>query len=195
MTLTTLAPIAVALVSLSGIVLLVSWDWRMSIASLAVQYIGVFLLVLLSWPVELAVVKLVAGWMSGAVLGVASVGTVQTWTRGEHFPLSEFLLRLLVGGMVGLVSISATPRLVTWIPALSMHQANGGLILISMGLLQLGLGIQPLRISLGLLTFLAGFEVIYAALETSTLVSGLLAGVNLGLALVGAFLMSIEGQE
>ena len=43
---------------------------------------------------------------------------------------------------------------------------------------------------IGLLTFLSGFEILYAALENSVLVAGLLAAINLGLALVGAYLAS-----
>jgi hypothetical protein len=42
---------------------------------------------------------------------------------------------------------------------------------------------------LGLLTVLSGFEILYSAVEVSALVTGLLAGVNLGLALVGAYLL------
>lgn len=40
-------------------------------------------------------------------------------------------------------------------------------------------------IILGLLTFLSGFELLYAALELSLLLEALFAGINLGLALVG----------
>ena len=42
---------------------------------------------------------------------------------------------------------------------------------------------------IGLLTTLSGFELIYAAVENSVLVTGLLAVVTLGLALVGAYLL------
>jgi hypothetical protein len=46
-------------------------------------------------------------------------------------------------------------------------------------------------VTLGLLTVLGGFEIFYAAVEDSTLVTGLLAGVDLGLALLGAYLISL----
>jgi hypothetical protein len=76
-----------------------------------------------------------------------------------------------------------------------MEQVWGGLILIGIGLLHLGLTAQPLRVVLGLLTVLSGFEILYAAVESATLVAGLLAGVNLGLALVGAYLLVSPGLE
>jgi len=52
-----------------------------------------------------------------------------------------------------------------------------------------------LRGSLGLLTVLGGFEVLYAVVETSILVTGLLAMANLGIALVGAYLLSVPELE
>jgi hypothetical protein len=65
-----------------------------------------------------------------------------------------------------------------------------------MGLLHLGISAQPFRVVLGLLTVLAGFEILYAAVESSTLVAALLSAINLSLALAGAYLvtMSKEGQ-
>jgi hypothetical protein len=71
----------------------------------------------------------------------------------------------------------------------------GSFVLISFGLLQLSLTSHPLRVIIGLLTFLSGFEIIYAAIETSTLVTGLLAGVNLGLALIGAYMLIVPTME
>jgi hypothetical protein len=71
----------------------------------------------------------------------------------------------------------------------------GSFMLIGIGLLQLSLSSYPLRVIMGLLTILSGFEIIYAAIETSTLVTGLLAGVNIGLALVGAYLLIAPTME
>jgi hypothetical protein len=44
------------------------------------------------------------------------------------------------------------------------------------------------------LSFLAGFEVIHAGLERSTLLIGLLAAINLGLALVGVYFIMKEND-
>ena len=49
---------------------------------------------------------------------------------------------------------------------------------------------QPFRVILGLLTTLSGFEALYAALESSVLGAAMLSVVNLGLALVGAYLLT-----
>jgi hypothetical protein len=48
---------------------------------------------------------------------------------------------------------------------------------------------------LGLLTVLSGFEILYAAVESSILITGLLAAVTLGLAVVGAYLLTAPTME
>jgi hypothetical protein len=181
---------AVVLVSLTGIVLLVSPDWRVSIGALAFQYLGVFILVAISWPLGMAIVKLVAGWMACAVLALANTGISERQTEGQ-VSISRGLFRLLAAGLVGLVVATVVPRIAVWISGIITEQLLGAGILIGLGLLHLGLTSSTLRVIIGLLTVLAGFEILYAAVEASVLVAGLLAGVSLGLALVGAYLLVI----
>ena len=73
----------------------------------------------------------------------------------------------------------------------------GGVTLMAMSLLQLGMTNQFFRLILGLLTLLSGFEVLYAGLENSVLVTGLLSILTIGLALVGAYLIAqiVPGEE
>lgn len=189
MTFGTLALPAAIFVSLTGFLLLVSRDWRLSISILAMQYVGVFSLVALSWTVEMAVVKLVTGWMAGAVLGMAITSLPEGTEQLQQIDITGILFRLVLAVLVVLVMASLAPQLARWVPGILPVQAYGGSILIGMGLVHLSLTVRPLRVILGLLTVLSGFEIVYAVVETSTLVSGLLAGINLGLALVGAYLL------
>jgi hypothetical protein len=69
------------------------------------------------------------------------------------------------------------------------------MLLIGMGLLKLGFTVQPLQATLGILTALSGFEILYATIERSALLAGLLAGITLGLALAGAYLMMAPHLE
>ena len=55
---------AVIALSVTSLTLLVIRDWRWSILLLTVQYLAVFLLVAVNWPFQMAVVKLVAGWLA-----------------------------------------------------------------------------------------------------------------------------------
>ena len=195
-----LAIVGVILVAITSVFLIVSVDWRMSVAVLAVQYVGVFALVAVGWPISLALVKLVAGWMSGAILGMALSGMPPQTAKnmvGEESQLSNRgwlhfrsgrLFRLFTIGMIGLLVLNVSPSITSLLPMLKLEQAIGASFLLGMGMLQLSLTAQPLRVILGLLTVLSGFEVVYSGVETSTLVTGLLAGVNLGVALVGAYL-------
>jgi len=186
---------AVGLIFITGLVLLLSWDWRLSISALAVQYLGITVLVGVSWPIDIAVVKLLAGWMAGAVLGIGLLGCQEERISEENLTVSFILYRVLLAVMVGLVATSLSSGMVRWIEKISWAQACGGLILIGLGLIHLGLTSKPFRVILGLLTVIGGFEIIYAAVESSILLAGLLAGVTLGLALVGTYLINAPSLE
>lgn len=182
---------ALGVLALAVWVVLASQDWRWTIAALGIQYAAVFVLVAGSWRLELAVVKLVAGWMATAILG-ASQDPTQTAPERER--PSGAVFRLLIGGMVGLLVFSIVPEAVTmlneYLDAIPIPQLAGGMLLLGMGLAMLGLNARPLRVVLGLLVFFSGFEILYAMVERSTLVAGLLALVNLALAMMGAYLQA-----
>jgi hypothetical protein len=202
----TLSLAALILVSFTSLILLLVQYWHWSLIVIFVQYIGVFILVGLSWPVQMAVAKLLAGGICVAVLWLAEIGLVQQANVDgislplasqpvDQLPLSGFLFRLFAAIMVGLVVFSIRSVILDWIPELNTAQAFSSLILIGLGLLHLGLTTRPLGVILGLLTVLCGFEILYAGVEVSALVEGLLAAVNLGLALTGAYLILAPGME
>ena len=186
---------AVILVSLTSIYILVGSDWRSCIGALAVQYIGVFLLAYASWPLEMAITKMVAGWMAGAILGIAMTNVPDTWQDSGKSIKFGPIFRILAALILALTITSLVLHSETWLSMISIQILWGSFILISFGLLQLSLTSHPLRVIIGILTSLSGFEIIYAAVEASTLVTGLLAGVNLGLALVGAYMLIAPTME
>jgi hypothetical protein len=186
---------AVILVSLTSLFVLISYDWRYSIIALAIQYCGVFILVYSSWPIEMAVAKMVAGWMSGAILGIAMASSQANWKTSVKSAKIGPIFRILAAAIILLTISSLVPHTHTWLAMVGIQVLWGSFILIAFGILQVSLASDPLRIIIGLLTALSGYEVIYAAIETSTLVTGLLAGVNLGLALVGAYLLVAPAME
>ena len=173
--------------------LLLSRDWRWSLGLLAAQYLSVFWLVQTHWPISMAAVKLVTGWMACAVLGIAQINsrregeTETTWPQGRLF-------HVFAAGMVLVVTFAISLRGINWL-GISLPIAWGGLVLIGLGLLHLGNTSEPFEVVIGLLTVLAGFEILYAAVESSILVTALLAVVNLGLALAGAFFLNTAQEE
>ena len=186
---------AVILIAVTSIILAVGRDWRLSISALGAQYIGMFVLIVQSWPLELAVVKLVAGWISAAVLGMALVGVPVQKRSSEESWLSEILFRIFPAVLVGLVVISLAPGISQWFLTATYGQILGGAVLICMGILHLGLTGQPWRTTVGLLTIFAGFEILYATVETSILITGVLTLANMGIALVGAYLLLSPSME
>jgi len=185
----------VILAFITATILIISWDWRISLISLAIQYICVFVLVSISWPLDIAAVKLVAGWMAGAVMGLALVNLSGGGISDNPRLLSDIVFRLLAAILAGLFAFTGGAKLVIWLPEITVHQAYGSIILIALGLLHLGLSSHPFRVVLGLLTILSGFEILYAAVESSILIAGLLGIVTLGLAIIGAYMLSAPTLE
>jgi hypothetical protein len=187
------ADLMVILISLTSLLLLVLTDPRTSLGILAVQYLGVFFLVAQESPLALSIVKLIAGWVSCTVLGIAIINlTDQTFSDTLAEIRARRLSRFFYGLaalVVALVLSTRLPSVTAWIPNLSRPLALAGIFLIGMGLLKLGFSSKPLPVTLALLTAMAGFEILYAAVVTSLLLSGLLAGVNLGIAFAGAYLL------
>jgi hypothetical protein len=181
--------IAVILILLAASGLLLSRDWRWSMGLLAVIYLSAFWMVARHWPVGMAAVKLVTGWMVTAALGMTRLGITKDESTVESFWPRGLWFRVFLAGIVILLTAAAVPRIEAIIPGLGLQVVAGGLLLIGLGLIHLGITGQILRVILGLLTMLAGFEIIYAAVESSILVAGMLAVVNLGLALAGSYLM------
>jgi hypothetical protein len=191
MTLMILASILLAVTSLS---LLIERDWRWNLAALALQYVGVTVLVANQWPAGMALIKLVVGWMAGAALGLTQFGQPVDPAQERSWPSSR-IFRILSGGLVILVVSTFASQGLDWLPGVPPPQVWGGLVLIGVGMLQLGMTAQPFKVVIGLQTILSGFEILYAAVESSVLVAGLLAAINLGLALVGTYLLTNGSPE
>jgi hypothetical protein len=175
----------------AGTGLLFSRDWRWCLGLLAVQYLSVFWMVQAHWPITLAATKLVTGWMACAILGIAQLNAKE---ESENAWLQGRLFHIFAAGMVLASTFALALRVDSWL-GLSLPVAWGGLLLIGLGLLHLGITSDSFHVIIGLLTILAGFEILYAAVESSALVTALLAVVNLGLALAGAYFMNVDKEQ
>ena len=186
---TTFAWIAVVVIVITSAGLLFVRDWRWSIILLAVQYLAMFVLTLQHWPIGMASVKVVAGWMSAAILGMTRSGLSDDMEIEETTLLHGRLFQLFATATVVLITAVVTPTVDTIMADAGFPVTNGALLLIGMGLLHLGITSYELRVVIGLMTVLSGFEILYATVEGSVLVAALLAVINLGLALVGSYLL------
>jgi hypothetical protein len=192
----TFAWIAVGTMVIASAGLLFVRDWRWNIILLAIQYLGMFVLILQHWPIGMASVKVVAGWMSAAILGMTRSGLSEEISEEETIWLGGRFFRLFAAVTVVLIVAVVTPSVDTIMADAGFPVTNGGLLLIGMGLLHLGITARVLRVALGLMTVLSGFEILYSTVEGSVLVAALLAVINLGLALVGSYLLiASQAQE
>lgn len=203
----------------TSITLLVSRDWRISLALLALQYIPVFFLVNQMWPLPMALVKVLAGWISCVLLGIAAANlpgrpikvnlpflkrkkTGHTLHPAEDIDQNSQsrsqlgnLFTIFAAGTMFLASIAIAGRISSSTADEYFYPVLGGVILIGMGLLQISFTNEPLYVSIGLLTTTAGFEIIYALIDTSVLVTGLLGAANLGIAMIGAYLLTAPQMD
>lgn len=180
---------AVALLVAASAALLIARDWRWTLALLALQYLAAFALTAQFWPLTMAAAKLVTGWMATAALGLTRFNLARREAAPERSLPEAAPFRLLGVAIILVMAFSAASRLEKLIPGLGLPIAAGSIILMGSGLLRLGTTADILRVVVGLLTLLSGFEALYAAVESSILVTALLAVVNLGLALAGSYLL------
>src|SRR5262245_54317080 len=99
--------IAVVVIGITSISLLLVRDWRWSIILLSIQYLGMFVLTLQHWPLGMASVKVVAGWMAASILGMTRSGLSNEdsdeesiWPRGSLFRLFAAVIILLIVAIV-----------------------------------------------------------------------------------------------
>jgi hypothetical protein len=184
-----LLPLAgLIVVSMTSLLLLLARNWRSMLLALGVQYLGLLLLLALTLQVTLASVKMLAGWTVVGILWVGAAGQVEEYWQVQLASAGR-VFRLLSAGIVLVAVYSIAPAVETWLPAPDRFSLLAGVTLISLGLLHLGLTADVFRFALGLLTVLSGFEILYAFVENSVLVTGLLAGLTLGIGLVSFYLL------
>lgn len=169
---------------------------RLLVAVLAAQYALVAVLVAQSLPVGVAGAKLAAGLLTTMILaltvsarpGASEEAVGPRLPTGRGFRIAGVLLVMAIGVGLGYRPWSLTPGL---------EQAGrlGSAFLVTLGLFHLGTTEEPLRVGVGLLTLLAGFEIPYGLLEPSLAVTAMLAAVHLGTAIVVSYLLLAVAEK
>jgi hypothetical protein len=192
-------------VTVTGAILILIPDWRLSLLALAVQYLLITVLLSMLVQLEVATVRMIAGGLvalmlyisarrlrsgmtrQARALGLKDASEVASPVEREPFIISlpfRFIALALVA--VTVITFAAqfpfpnTP-LLFWIVSLW---------LCSIGLLLVAITRDALKLGMGLLTFSAGFGILYLAIEPSLLFYGLLVLLDLMVALSVAHLAS-----
>lgn len=182
MNISDLALYAIIVLIITSMVQLNANRWIISVGALSLQYVGVFILTSISWPFGLASIKLISGLITCIILMLSLANSDQGFESPEPF---SFWFIFFSGLLIVFTVSSIAPSFLTWIPGIDFNQAWGGLLLIGMGILHLGFKAGTFQGILSLITLLSGFEILYARVESSSLVAGLLALIHLGIAIVG----------
>lgn len=170
--------------------------WIVNAIALAIQYLAVFVLLCTVRPVSLAVVKLFVGWMVTLTLFLSLItdGELRKASGLLKFSAGE-IFRLLAGLFAAFFLAAFLPSLQSEVfPQTALPLLLAAFSLLVLGLFQASMISEPFYVIIGLLTFLLGVELLYASLELSILLEALFAGVNLGLALVGAFFVIKDAE-
>lgn len=183
-------------------------NWRLLILALGVQYLLVGLMLTRVVPVELAAVKALVGVMICPVLFITA-----RRVRWGHLDQAEpeadqpapitrrsligwlispgLPLRLLAALLTAVLAVSLAlrnPLAVTGDALVSRDVTIGTFGLLLLGLLNILLNENPLKVGIGLLSLLAGFELFYTTIEPTLTIVGLLGLTNLIIGLAIAYL-------
>lgn len=183
-------------VAFTGALLILLDNRRLMLATLAVQYVFVAWLVGFSLPLQVAAAKLVAGLLACTILAVAltNVGWRGQLLIPRTIP-SGTVFRAIALCLVLLAALGLGADVWEALPDISIDAGYGATFLIAVGLLQLGLQEEPVKVAVGLLTTISGFEIAYTTIEPSLAVMALLAAVHLGIAVVVSYLLLVGGDE
>lgn len=181
-------------VVVSGVILMLSnWRWRMACLAV-VQLIG-FILIVQIWPIALASVKLISGWM-----GVALMSATMASSNNEgqvEYHTSAKVFKLMLAAFSWVVIAASVDQLNAWLP-ISFTNLFIGLVFFFCGIFYLSLISEINGIAVGLLIFLTGFDIIYSSLEGSALVTGIYGLIVILISLVSSYLQggfSIGGSD
>lgn len=187
----TLEIAAMVLVFCCALINLVRHQWAINLAALAIQYLGVFALVLSVRTVAMAFVTLFVGLMTTLILAVTLIEAKSIKSPRVFSPFSSGELFRVVAGIVAIVFVALLiPTIRSDVfPGTGTYLLFASLGLMMLSLLQMGMVGEPFYTILGLLSFFSGFQLLYASLETSALLVALFVILTLGLGLVGAFFL------
>lgn len=197
--------------------ILLTKDWRILIMALLAQYVLVGIMLLRLVRPDIAVLKILIGaficpilFLSARQISVRATSTVadkpwsfsfSRWRRlsGRVSPLTSqysstptgLVFRILVGLIMILVTLTISSSFP--LPGLATSVTTAVYWLVLAGLVTLVITEDPMKAGHGLFTVLIGFDLFYATLESSLLLTGLWGSVNLLIALAVGYLTVVKG--
>jgi len=169
----------------------VTSKWQGKIAGLAIIYLVIFILLLQIWPVALASIKLIAGWMSMILIGASQI--THSEQKDPKQKLSQTLFHLLINLLLWIVISVSAESFNAWIP-IPYINLYIGLVILSAGVIYAGVHQMIFDVVIGILAILAGFDIIYSSVEGSALVTGILAVIMILIALMTTYFLHASDE-
>lgn len=167
--------------------ILVGRTWQYRAAGLAIVNLIAFILILQIWPLALASVKLISGWISVILISSSQITGQPT---NELLTLrSAVIFRFLITLLVWIVITAAANSFNEWLP-ISYTSLYIGLVIIAAGLIFASISQEMFDVIIGVLIMLVGFDIIYSSLEGSALVTGIYSLIVIFIALLNTYFSS-----
>ena len=202
------------LVVLTAVLIVVVPDLRLKLLALAGQYFAAALLFVDVLDPRLAIVKLLVGWFVCLILYMTgrqvnwdrppedvTVEEARRWRAPKQVSLGRYRLpvwavRAALSGLTLLLVWWLARQPSVYLPLAAEDAAYESVAymnlavygLLAFGLLQMALAARPLAGGMGIFMFLTGFALFYSSLDQSLVGLGLLAAVNLAMALGVSYL-------
>jgi len=180
----------------AGVLLLIAVDRRVVLTSLAVLIVASSSLLIGRVPLVVSLALMTSGLAATAIILLSTSAKAWPWLAAAAGALPEGRpFRLTLSAFVLMAVLGLAPGVN--LPGLEIPRPVivTALGLIGLGALQLGLSERSLRVCVGLLTVLAGFETLYFILEPSLGIVALLGSVNVVVALIASYLLLVVRQE
>lgn len=190
-------PAAWGIFAAGAVIYLIS-AWRVRFLALLVQYVfvGVLFMRVFDTRPEMALMKVLVGWLiSGALLVSARVRRQLTGRSAAKIVRWEANLPFRILALVTATAIAwlATQRFS--LPYVSADLGLACLLLLVLALLFFGTEEDPGVVGVGVLNLLTALEVFYLAQDPGLLVSGLMVVVSLLVGLVASYLTVTEASQ
>ncbi len=172
-------------------------DWRLNLAALAGLFACAAILLAQITLWQVVAVRLLVGLLIVVILALTGRATQFGLALSPCFATTRFTIptgfpfRVMALTLVSLAAWYTANQPALALPGLSSDLNLASYLLMGLGLLNLGLSEEPLNAGVGLFMLLGGFQLFYFAIEPSLAIVGLLAAVELGVALVVSYLATL----
>jgi hypothetical protein len=160
---------------------------RVILPALLVQFACAALL-LSALPKPLVLAYGIVGVCVCGILAVTSTGDGATEEARQGAIPSGMAFRVVAVLLVGVASISLARAAIPTADSAALGIPIGAGLLMGLGLLEVGLSEEPLKVGTALISIVGGFQIAYSTVETAIALHGLIIGLPLLIALVVSYL-------